>query len=704
MHFVPAPSSVDLLGWHSLKDFGDAEKFVGGGEAGIEELKRLGKKPSETSFIGPEVFLVEIGVLVWVCRNAGELFEVGSAYEELRGVPVEESGLLNTATVTGEGDRGDENEWHGEGPLKGKKREKTEEEEEEEEEEEGRETLRSEEAREGGEDSENRGAIQGAGAATDNTEGEVENNLSRRKEKDGNKSRQRKIRTRFICDFDENGLRALGDALQEWWEGDPPRLGGGLGQQSFDSEKSVHAHGHSSDAEENGEPVYSQSSPDVAVEAQNDILHREGESDKGGKESLRKEEDIPSSLDRGKEEKERRDGESRLQSNSEKEKEGAPSPDLKASRLSSETQTHSHPELNANTLSDCPGGLPHRLPTLPFNQTTNSSEIPTTCLAPSQTSLKLTAHTQTDRPLSLAVEELHPFGARISGLNLTSFLPDPQSLSEELERLISLHRVLVIPDQHDITPESQLEIMSWFGVPGKEPASIPSLPEGIASRSTDPARGDSVRAIAWHLDSIAGKRTFARMTSLSGKSVLPGVPTDFVSTADVFAALTEEERESWKTAAVELRECRGAVRMGFHPLFFKNPLRPGEVMVVIHPSYKCVKDPQVSTFTCNSTEPGRLTLHPQEDNVLESPSEAVRISDRLQSLCSSLADSPAALLHEWTEGDFLLFDNVAVVHRTSPRSKVLAPRSGATDRARVIHRALAFAPSAEVEPSEAFFC
>jgi len=237
---------------------------------------------------------------------------------------------------------------------------------------------------------------------------------------------------------------------------------------------------------------------------------------------------------------------------------------------------------------------------------------------------------------------LQPFGARIE-LDCAATISDRQI--EMLRSLYDTHHLLLFPDQK-LSEEAQVRISSWFG---------PVAPDKGATHysTTDPEFAEMGAAeIAFHSDLSCATGPLLGISLHAIEVADSASPTLFIDAVAAAEALRPSLRQ----------RLEGLHVMNLWPLKLAERQRresaPDDWPGAVHPLLKAHPRTGATILYLNASHTDRIIeLSPDESESL------------IQELFGHLYSGAHCYEHHWTNGDFIVWDNLALQHRRpeSPR-------------------------------------
>lgn len=248
-------------------------------------------------------------------------------------------------------------------------------------------------------------------------------------------------------------------------------------------------------------------------------------------------------------------------------------------------------------------------------------------------------------------------GARVHGVDLTT-LPDDATF-RAIERALLEYRVLVFPQQ-SLTPLQHQAFSEWFGPLQGHVVSRFNLDEApfvhVLSNAVRDGRkiGADRAGRFWHSD-LSYMREPSLCTLLLGIEVPPeGGDTLFADMCEAFDALPEAQQR-WLEAQVAVHD------YAYHYATFlahREPLTDEEKART-----PPVKHPAVRTHPAT----GRRCLYVSEGLTSHFEGMDVEESRGIISELMRFATQPQFVYrHQWQQGDLVMWDNRATMHRATP--------------------------------------
>jgi taurine dioxygenase len=224
------------------------------------------------------------------------------------------------------------------------------------------------------------------------------------------------------------------------------------------------------------------------------------------------------------------------------------------------------------------------------------------------------------------------FGVELRGLDTTA--PIPPALAETLRATLDRHLLLILRGAA-MTPESQIAFTAALGTPARHPLALLSHPRHPAIVVEAPGQDD--RDAHWHAD-LSWAAAPNRISILSAADIPEGAwATEFASGVAAYARL-----DPWLKDRIEFLEAEHD-----HPRRIAAGLPP-----VTHPLVTV--DPRSGRRA--------LLLGGGTARRVVGLSDAEG-ADLLHRLHAAATHPSVVLRHAWREGDLVLWDNLAVMHR-----------------------------------------
>jgi len=270
--------------------------------------------------------------------------------------------------------------------------------------------------------------------------------------------------------------------------------------------------------------------------------------------------------------------------------------------------------------------------------------------------------------MSIAVTPINPgFGARVTGVDLLGGLDDRGFAA--IRQAFDTYSVLVLPEQ-PMTDEQQIDFSKRFGPLEISVAVNPGKGTPFARQSNldiktgamippDDRRMFYQKAnMLWHADSTF-KDTLSLCSILTARKVPPaGGATDFASTRTVYDGLSDAQKAEIEDLIVE------------HSFVYSRGLVGFEFTPEEAAHYPPVRHRLVRTNPNNGRR--SLTIGAHASHIVGWPLEKGRAL--LADLLARATDAGNTFSHEWAEGDVVVWDNQAALHRATPYDWSRHPR------------------------------
>ncbi len=249
---------------------------------------------------------------------------------------------------------------------------------------------------------------------------------------------------------------------------------------------------------------------------------------------------------------------------------------------------------------------------------------------------------------SLSLMPQHPlFGAAVEGLDLSAPLADAQLA--EIRAALRRHLVLVFRRQA-LDPAALLAFTARLGAPQRHPLAglaLPTLPEVVVE-----AQDGDDRDLHWHAD-LTWTEAPSRVSALAACDAVDGRVTEFANQVAAWQRLNPWLRDRIEFLEVEHAHPRGAAA-GLGP--------------TIHPLVRVDPETGQRALLLDAGTARRVIGVPKAES-----------EDLLHRLLAAATHPAIVLRHAWQDGDVVLWDNRAVLHR----ARITRPHSGRLLRAMV---------------------
>jgi alpha-ketoglutarate-dependent 2,4-dichlorophenoxyacetate dioxygenase len=251
------------------------------------------------------------------------------------------------------------------------------------------------------------------------------------------------------------------------------------------------------------------------------------------------------------------------------------------------------------------------------------------------------------------------FGARITDVRLDDAMN--AAVFEEIRAAFETHSVLVLPDL-PLTDDEQIAFGERFGPLETTISANPARGTVFARQSNiDMASGDLIGSedrrmhyqkanMLWHADSTY-KAVPSLCSLLSAREVPPeGGATEFASTRTVYEALSAERQAELDDLVVE------------HSLVYSRSLAGFTFTEAEAAETPPVRHRLVQTNPANGRKSLMIGAHAA--HIVGWPEEEGRAL--LADLLAAATGPERCYRHEWCQGDLVIWDNRASLHRATP--------------------------------------
>ena len=250
-------------------------------------------------------------------------------------------------------------------------------------------------------------------------------------------------------------------------------------------------------------------------------------------------------------------------------------------------------------------------------------------------------------------------GAEVHGVQLNSNLG--RDTAEQLRAALDLHGLLVFRDQQ-LQPEHHLAIAGMLGDVFPLPARFQhekSPARDILRMSNDISEGfTGVGTTGWHIDGASYETPFTCALMHIVHVPKCSAPTLFLPLRPL-ADYILERRPEW--ARLSARVGKGENGLGWHPLLFAHP-RTGHPSVILG---------KLSAFAWS-----RGAAREEAATAEETAATLDELNGHVERFSAG-----ATYRHEWSAGDLVVVDNLAIAHLAAPETQ--QPRE--TAGLRVLH-------------------
>lgn len=261
--------------------------------------------------------------------------------------------------------------------------------------------------------------------------------------------------------------------------------------------------------------------------------------------------------------------------------------------------------------------------------------------------------------MALTITPLTPvFGARVCGADITKPLDGPTFAG--IRAAFDEHLILVFSDQ-SMTDESQIAFSERFGPLQGTRGVNPGAGTPFARQSNlDINSGEVIPAddrrmlyqkanMLWHADSSF--KTVTSLCSILTARIVPpaGGATEFASTRAAYASLSQAQKAEIKDLVVEYDIAYSRGLAGFR-------FTPGELEEMASVRHRLVR-----TNQANGAKSVMIGVHAK--CVVGWPEEQSRAL--LDDLLARATRPENSYRHQWRQGDVIVWDNQAAVHRAT---------------------------------------
>lgn len=189
--------------------------------------------------------------------------------------------------------------------------------------------------------------------------------------------------------------------------------------------------------------------------------------------------------------------------------------------------------------------------------------------------------------------------------------------------------------------------------------------------SNNATEGSTKSGVVWHVDGTPLKTPYTYST-LYLPSVIEGGDTHFIPLKELYDSFTADEKEYYNKIWIMYSKRKGARFNVIHPLVYMHPFRHDHTLL-IHGGYNMAyfADADISTkdeVVYNGIDMERMMQSKKVYNLLKKKIESQEDNIGMQM--------------KWDEGDFLIFDNLGLIHRASEGTQASSEEMGL----RILHR------------------
>lgn len=250
----------------------------------------------------------------------------------------------------------------------------------------------------------------------------------------------------------------------------------------------------------------------------------------------------------------------------------------------------------------------------------------------------------------LSVRNLTPeFGAEVAGIDLSAPLGEDDC--QQLRELFDDRGVLVFRDVDvpDIVQQQYLSdmVIGW-SEPEDDAADGAPRRESYISNKEEGGIAPFGRLL-WHSDMMWSDKPFQALSLFGTKVEQPSVPTLFVSATRAWDALPDELRS--RVSDLHAVQVTGQVDRGrYEEGEVLVPIRTEDTATVMPIRYEHPRTGRTILYVCEQCTSEVVELPGDEGEAL------------LQELFGYLYDPAFTFEHEWCQGDYVVWDNLALQH------------------------------------------
>jgi taurine dioxygenase len=251
----------------------------------------------------------------------------------------------------------------------------------------------------------------------------------------------------------------------------------------------------------------------------------------------------------------------------------------------------------------------------------------------------------------------------------------PPEVWKALELEMAQRGFLVFPDQGVMTPDEQIQASCLWG--GKKMHSThgvhPATPEGnrhIFRLSNDEKHGILGVGPQWHNDGSFMEGTFSHVGYHMLRVPEHGGGTYFAHQGAAFDMLPPETQERWQRL-VSVNSNSGVL----HPVVHEHPIS-GRKSVWLHLGMTGAVIERLPEGMTNKTPSGEMPFRLLNDF------EMKELFHTYNNLLNDGVEKGYTINYQYSEGDLIIIDNLAVGHKASPEAHLSAAEQGL----RIMHR------------------
>ncbi|KAK4309309.1 hypothetical protein Pmani_019035 [Petrolisthes manimaculis] len=250
-------------------------------------------------------------------------------------------------------------------------------------------------------------------------------------------------------------------------------------------------------------------------------------------------------------------------------------------------------------------------------------------------------------------------GCEVRGIDLKQQVP--QEVISAIKDDVIKHRILIFKDQGVVSGERHVEISRWFGEPESTFYKHPRSPHPDVFRvSNDRSEGcTNVGRTGWHIDGSFQDAPFA-YSVYHMVSVPSSGPTVFCPLTDIIEELPREQQMRWERLYMLSDRRSGPI----HPLIYSHPLTKKKVL--------CFHLGMTTAYVWDYGTPQQKVTGDEETYAIHQEIHDEFVKD----------NKARQYRHEWSVGDFIISDNLAVGHEAAKETQLPRSQVGL----RVLHR------------------
>lgn len=273
---------------------------------------------------------------------------------------------------------------------------------------------------------------------------------------------------------------------------------------------------------------------------------------------------------------------------------------------------------------------------------------------------------------SITLEPLHPIGAAVRGVNLSSSAP-PEEIRHALEVEMAHRGFLVFKESSELSVDAFIKASQWWGgralhsTHGIHPAT-PQHNRHIFRLSNDERHGILGVGPQWHNDGSFNADVFSHSGYHIIRVAEQGGGTHFAHLSAAYNALSQQQKAYWETL-VSVNATSGVL----HPLVHEHPIT-GEKCVYLHLG-------MTGAIIARTADPETVSCFSEAFRLLE-PDEMSALMNAYNDLLNDGFQAGYAIDYNYEPGDCVFIDNLTVAHRAAPEAHQPAAQQGL----RIMHR------------------